>query len=310
MAPTKVRFRPKDFNSSSDLFLIPFLHSSCVRVEVQVRQVVREHQLATPACRQVWKVHPWLQVRPQGHEVRKGCVPLPSVSASGCLDKLGEIKRVVGHHVYEGSVNQLRPRRAGGRRTQPILRPECFAQRWSSSINNRTLTSYALSLFSCSHPLSTHILCNDPSYVACRARTFLPLASAKLILLSKNTPPLRRAEIEYYAMLSKTAVHRYEGTNVTLGTAAGRLFRVGVMTISDAGDSDLVSLPFFTLPCLPRVPHRTPKLIHSLVSHLLAHRCRKRDCLNHLLLMIRTCCLIFMTFMTTSESWKLTESRR
>ncbi|CBQ69786.1 probable RPL30-60S large subunit ribosomal protein L30.e [Sporisorium reilianum SRZ2] len=64
---------------------------------------------------------------------------------------------------------------------------------------------------------------------------------AKLVLISANTPPLRRSEIEYYAMLSKTAVHHYQGTNVALGTAAGKLFRVGVMTILDAGDSDLLS---------------------------------------------------------------------
>ncbi|CCF49294.1 Ribosomal protein L7Ae/L30e/S12e/Gadd45 [Kalmanozyma brasiliensis GHG001] len=64
---------------------------------------------------------------------------------------------------------------------------------------------------------------------------------AKLVLISANTPPLRKSEIEYYAMLSKTAVHHYQGTNVALGTAAGKLFRVGVMTILDAGDSDLLS---------------------------------------------------------------------
>ncbi len=50
---------------------------------------------------------------------------------------------------------------------------------------------------------------------------------AKLVLISANTPPLRKSEIEYYAMLSKTAVHHYQGTNVALGTAAGKLFRVG-----------------------------------------------------------------------------------
>lgn len=42
-------------------------------------------------------------------------------------------------------------------------------------------------------------------------------------------------------MLSKTAVHHYQGSNVELGTAAGKLYRVGVMAIQDAGDSDLVS---------------------------------------------------------------------
>lgn len=72
---------------------------------------------------------------------------------------------------------------------------------------------------------------------------------AKLILISANTPPLRKSEIEYYAMLSKTAVHHYQGSNIALGTAAGKLFRVGcvfflltsVLTILDAGDSDLLS---------------------------------------------------------------------
>lgn len=59
-------------------------------------------------------------------------------------------------------------------------------------------------------------------------------------------------------MLSKTTVHHFAGTNVALGTAAGKLFRVGyvialadlrsdtdrgcsVMTITDQGDSDLLT---------------------------------------------------------------------
>merc|ERR1712087_671626 len=63
---------------------------------------------------------------------------------------------------------------------------------------------------------------------------------SKLVLVSGNTPPLRRSEIEYYAMLSKTPVHLYQGSNVALGTAAGKLFRVGVMSVLDAGDSDLL----------------------------------------------------------------------
>lgn len=66
--------------------------------------------------------------------------------------------------------------------------------------------------------------------------------AAKLVLISGNTPPLRRSELEYYAMLSKTPVHLYQGSNVALGTAAGRLFRVGVLSIEDAGDSDLLSI--------------------------------------------------------------------
>ena len=51
--------------------------------------------------------------------------------------------------------------------------------------------------------------------------------AAKLVLIAGNCPPLRKSELEYYAMLSKTHVHHFNGTNIALGTAAGKLFRVG-----------------------------------------------------------------------------------
>ncbi|KAI8825452.1 50S ribosomal protein L30e-like protein [Chytriomyces cf. hyalinus JEL632] len=66
---------------------------------------------------------------------------------------------------------------------------------------------------------------------------------AKLLLISGNCPPLRKSELEYYAMLSKTAVHHYSGNNIDLGTACGKYFRVGVLSIIDAGDSDIISRP-------------------------------------------------------------------
>jgi len=81
--------------------------------------------------------------------------------------------------------------------------------------------------------------------------------SAKLVLIAGNCPPLRKSELEYYAMLSKTSVHHFAGNNVSLGTAAGKLFRVryvivvymvrlkiyqcSVMTVTDPGDSDLLN---------------------------------------------------------------------
>ena len=57
--------------------------------------------------------------------------------------------------------------------------------------------------------------------------SFFFLIVAKLVLIAGNCPPLRKSEIEYYAMLSKTTVHHFAGTNVALGTAAGKLFSVG-----------------------------------------------------------------------------------
>ncbi|KAL2118626.1 hypothetical protein VTJ04DRAFT_8286 [Mycothermus thermophilus] len=64
---------------------------------------------------------------------------------------------------------------------------------------------------------------------------------AKLILISANTPPLRKSELEYYSMMSKTSVHHYSGTNIELGTACGKLFRCSAMAILDAGDSDILN---------------------------------------------------------------------
>jgi large subunit ribosomal protein L30e len=65
-------------------------------------------------------------------------------------------------------------------------------------------------------------------------------SKGKLIILSSNTPALRRSEIEYYAMLSKCGVHHYSGNNIELGTACGKYFRVGCLCITDAGDSDII----------------------------------------------------------------------
>jgi len=45
-------------------------------------------------------------------------------------------------------------------------------------------------------------------------------------------------------MLAKTPVHHYNGNNVDLGTACGKLYRVSTLSVLDPGDSDIVrSLP-------------------------------------------------------------------
>ncbi|KAL4812344.1 50S ribosomal protein L30e-like protein [Aspergillus spinulosporus] len=64
---------------------------------------------------------------------------------------------------------------------------------------------------------------------------------AKLVIIAANTPPLRKSELEYYAMLAKTPVHHFSGNNIELGTACGRLYRCSTMAILDAGDSDILS---------------------------------------------------------------------
>eukprot|EP01126_Amoeba_proteus_P039829 TRINITY_DN421_c0_g1_i1.p1 TRINITY_DN421_c0_g1~~TRINITY_DN421_c0_g1_i1.p1 ORF type:complete len:112 (+),score=16.75 TRINITY_DN421_c0_g1_i1:145-480(+) len=63
---------------------------------------------------------------------------------------------------------------------------------------------------------------------------------AKMVLVSNNVPPLRRSEIEYYAMLSRTTVYHYNGNNIDLGSACGKYFRVGTLSIINPGDSDIL----------------------------------------------------------------------
>ncbi|KAJ5908395.1 60S ribosomal protein [Penicillium taxi] len=64
---------------------------------------------------------------------------------------------------------------------------------------------------------------------------------AKLVLIAGNCPPLRKSELEYYAMLAKTPVHHFKGNNIELGTACGKLFRCSSMAVLDAGDSDILT---------------------------------------------------------------------
>jgi large subunit ribosomal protein L30e len=40
---------------------------------------------------------------------------------------------------------------------------------------------------------------------------------SKLIIIANNCPAIRRTELEYYAMLSKSQVHHFDGNNIELG---------------------------------------------------------------------------------------------
>lgn len=49
---------------------------------------------------------------------------------------------------------------------------------------------------------------------------------AKLILIAGNCPPLRKSELEYYAMLAKVPVHHFNGNNVRSTLPKSALNRV------------------------------------------------------------------------------------
>ena len=66
--------------------------------------------------------------------------------------------------------------------------------------------------------------------------------TAKLVIQASNVPAIRKTELEYIVMLNKGLILHWDGNNVELGTACARLHRVGVMVITDSGDSDIVSV--------------------------------------------------------------------
>ncbi len=65
-----------------------------------------------------------------------------------------------------------------------------------------------------------------------------------MVLISKNIPAIRKSQLEYYCMIASIRAVPYNGNNTELGSACGKLFRVGCMCIINAGDSDLLEKQF------------------------------------------------------------------
>jgi ribosomal protein L30E len=88
---------------------------------------------------------------------------------------------------------------------------------WRYCINNNNARYFTIII----------IICNNESN--------LSHLTAKLVIIANNCPPLRKSEIEYYAMLAKCGVYHYNGNNIDLGTACGKYFRVSTLVITDPG---------------------------------------------------------------------------
>ena len=73
------------------------------------------------------------------------------------------------------------------------------------------------------------------------AKKALRNGNSKLMVIASNCPAVRKTELEYLSVLGGSKVLHWEGNNVELGTACGRLHRVCVLTIQDAGDSDILT---------------------------------------------------------------------
>ena len=85
---------------------------------------------------------------------------------------------------------------------------------------------------------------------------------SKLVVISNNCPAIRKTQLEYMSILGGAKVLHFDGNNVELGkfgiemdapnltlincylligTAVSRMHRVCVLSIQDAGDSDILT---------------------------------------------------------------------
>jgi large subunit ribosomal protein L30e len=67
-------------------------------------------------------------------------------------------------------------------------------------------------------------------------------AKAKLLILASNCPENAKEDITHYAKQGAVPVHAYPGSSLDLGSACGKRFVVAVLTIKEAGDSEILKL--------------------------------------------------------------------
>jgi large subunit ribosomal protein L30e len=65
---------------------------------------------------------------------------------------------------------------------------------------------------------------------------------AKLIVIATNAPEAMVSQIQAATEKVKVPVYQYQGKNTELGPACGRPYSVAVLSVIDAGDSDVLQL--------------------------------------------------------------------
>lgn len=69
----------------------------------------------------------------------------------------------------------------------------------------------------------------------------LLMENPKLVFISGNCPNDVKERVVYYSRLSKTPYHITEENSVELGSICGKPFPVCTLSVTDAGESDIVS---------------------------------------------------------------------
>ena len=65
---------------------------------------------------------------------------------------------------------------------------------------------------------------------------------AKLVVVAANAPTAALAAVEAAATQGRVPLYRYAGKNTELGPACGKPYSVAVLTVVEAGDSDVLQL--------------------------------------------------------------------
>lgn len=63
---------------------------------------------------------------------------------------------------------------------------------------------------------------------------------AKMIILAANCPQQIKADVEYYAKISKVPVLTYKGVSMDLSNVCGKMFIVSAISVREPGDSDIL----------------------------------------------------------------------
>ncbi|KRH91799.1 60S ribosomal protein L30 [Pseudoloma neurophilia] len=66
-------------------------------------------------------------------------------------------------------------------------------------------------------------------------------SQCKMLVITSNLQPLQKRQLEYYAYLNNNVpIYSFLGTNNDLAQSCGKFFRVGVVSILDDGEADLI----------------------------------------------------------------------
>jgi large subunit ribosomal protein L30e len=68
------------------------------------------------------------------------------------------------------------------------------------------------------------------------------VANAKIMIFSSNCPPETKKEMEAACAKANVPVHTYTGTSIELGSVCGKAFTVSVLTVLEAGTSNILEL--------------------------------------------------------------------